>query len=297
MYWVCLFFSCALRAGSELLPPPFLPSMATEVNWVFSGLVTNELGEQFSYLFQMQRDGLRYHSVAALFDAETKALLFQDEGFGEMTPELPYRWSAGHSFLRFNPINASWILGVSTPDKQGFNFKIDMLNPEEKPLIQEQLRSGLSVVMSQTNLLNGHIRLGAERSEQFVTASHAWMREISVLTPLENSHSVNGLLCHFKDGSSLYSLNLHEDDTQSGAVAGWFDKMGTAKTISQFIDSHQLPEGAWEINVPLPRLHLLLAESIKHNTITAGFAEDKTENAFCLLSQDELGMHALAPVV
>ncbi len=288
----CFLFCClshALCAGVAEELTHFLPTDVTHVHWIFSGVVTNEQGEQYGYFFQMERDGTAFHSTAALFDAQTKSVVFQDENRSTLDNPLPYRWQVGHSFLRFNPINDSWVFGVKTEDKKGFNFKIDMLNQPDNHPMEEGLRPGMAVVVSQTNSLNGHIRLGDGREEQFVTAKHAWFRQMWMTTIQEESHPVSGVLCHFDDGSGFYSVNLPESDAVRGAMAGRFDTKGSPAEMSQFIHIKQLPEGPWDIDVPSPNLHVVLSEYIKQNSVIAGFVTGGVAPGFCLLSDDTLG--------
>jgi len=265
-----------------------LPTNATKVNWLFSGLIATEGGDQLAYFFQLERDGTRYHSVAALFDVQTREVIFRDESRAESVQTDGYHWSVGNVILRFNPINASWVLGVTTADKRGFNFKIDMLD-SEKPLVAEDLRPGLSVLASQTQALNGHIRLSGKSEEQFVIAKHAWFRQMWVTSEQFGEHAVDSVLCHLQDGSSLYSIRLPEADASIGALAGFLNATGFSEPISQFVDVQQLVNGPWDIHVPSTSLHLILSQYTRHNNLIAGFTQDKISGAFCLLGQEQLG--------
>jgi len=268
----------------------FLPAESTHANWVFSGIVTNEGGEHYAYLFQMQRRGNDFHAISALFDAQTKALILMDEGDATINNPERNNWHVGRSFLRFNAINDSWIFGLKTHDKKGFNFKVDMLNqPEHNPAAQG-LRAGIEVIVSQTGQLNGHVKVGNESKEQFVTSKNAWFRQIWLSNPQPQSHQLTSVLCRFDDGSGFYSMNMLEPDAVRGAVAGWFDAQGMPSAISQFINVKEAPDGAWHIRITSPNLHLTLSDAIKQRSIVAGFVTEKDQQGFCVLNKDAMGV-------
>ncbi len=266
----------------------FFPSGAQQVNWLFSGLLFTESGDQLAYIFQLERKGTHYHTVAALFDAQTKTLIFQDESRAKIVHNEGYRWSVGHAVLRFNPINTSWVLGVTTPEKEGFNFKIDMLDTE-KPLIAEELRPGVSVLASQTQALNGHIRLSHHTEEQFVMAKQTWFRQTAVTSDQVERYALESMWCHLPDGGNIYSMRLPAADATQAALAGWVTATGLSLPISQFVEVHHQETGPWDIRVPSTPLRLSLAQYAQYNALVVGFAEDNALSAFCLLDQAALG--------
>jgi hypothetical protein len=280
----------AAEVGTEPVEQTgFLPAQSTHANWVFSGMVMNESGEHYAYFFQMQRHGNDFHVVSALFDAQTKALVLMDEGDASIKdPELN-NWHVGRSFLRFNAINDSWIFGLKTHDKKGFNFKVDMLNqPEHNPVVQG-LRAGVEAIVSPTGQLNGHVQVGNEGREQFVSAKNAWFRQIWISNAQTQSHQLTSVLCRFDDGSGFYSMNMLEPDAVRGAVAGWFDAQGMPSAMSQFINVKEEPDGSWHIRVTSPNLHLTLSDAIKQRFIVAGFVTEKDQQGFCVLNKDSMG--------
>ena len=287
---VILCFILGLTAAMAQDSEYFMPTDSTQVNWLFSGLLSTESGDQLAYFFQVEREGNQYHSIAALFDVQTQRMIFQDESRADLRQTDSYHWTVGNAMLQFNPINSSWVFGVTNQDKQGFNFKMDMLAVAE-PVVKEDLRPGLTVLVSQTHALNGHIRLGRSTDEQFVMAKRAWFRQTWVSSNQFSRHRVDSLLCHLPDGSSLYALRLPEEDASKGAMAGLLTAEGTSTPISQFIEVQQLAGGRWDIRVPTSALHLVLSEQIQYHGLIAGFSPDKAEHAFCLLGQDRLGSH------
>lgn len=292
-YWgrlfVCLafFLSAAVQAGEEPeeKPATFSPAHA---NWVFSGVVTNETDESYGYFFQIQRDGDQFRSLAALLDAQTKKLIFLDESQVVIHDPEPYNWQVGHAFLRFNPINESWIFGVKTEAKKGFNFKVDTLKQFQSVSTQD-LRPGIELSVNQTGHLNGHIQIEDEKKEQFVTAKNAWFRQVWLTAQQDKTHPFTGVLCRFNNGSGFYSVNMTESDALRGAVAGWCDEHGVSSIISQFINVKQDKEGPWHIRISSPNIHLVLSDFITQNSVIAGFVTQGKNPGFCMLSNEMIG--------
>lgn len=285
-----MLFSSFLYATTtdpeSVQPTGFLPAESLHANWVFSGLVNNENGEQYAWVFQMQRDGKIFHAVAALFDAQTKALIVRDDATATIEDTEHPNWHVGHSFLHFNAINASWIFGLKTPNKQGFNFKVDMLNQPERTPITQDLREGVDVIVSQTGQLNGHVWVDANSRAQFVTAKNAWFRQIWLTHTQSQPHQLNGVLCNFDNGSGFYSMNMYEPDAVRGALAEWFDAQGMPAMMSQFIHVEEEQNGSWHIDIPSPNLHLTLSDAIGQSSIVAGFINQKEQQGFCVLNKD-----------
>lgn len=291
--WGCLIwlisgciYADALKASSH-----FVPTSTAEAHWVFSGVVDGEEGEQYGYFFQMDRKNNRFHSRAALFDVETKAVLMQDDSEAEIADPSTNLWHVGHAFLRFNPITDSWFFGFKQANKAGFNFKVDMQKPSEVLPEPQNLRSGISVFVSQTNSLNGHINASDGQKEHFVTSRQAWFRQTSVTTPQVNTHAVKGVLCRFDDGSGFYSVNLPEEDALRGAIAGRFDAKGLAEPVSQFIHVDVREDGKWGVYVPSSKQNVLVSAFMQQDAVIAGVAEEGNKAGFCFLSEDTLGHH------
>lgn len=291
---VMLVLASALHAAkvdsdASVAPPVFSPSQSTEANWVFSGIVNNENGEQYAYFFQMQRHANAFHAVSALFDAQSKALISMDDGDALISDPEHYNWQVGRSFLRFNAINNSWVFGMKTPDKKGFNFKVDMLNQPKDGPVAQNLRDGVAFITSQTGQLNGHIQVGVVSDEQFVTAKHAWFRQIWLTDPQDKPHHLSSVLCRFEDGSGFYSMKMPEPDATRGASAGWFNAEGAPAAMSQFIRVNEAEDGAWHIRIASPMMHLVLSDSLKQRAVVAGFVAEKDKQGFCMLSEDAVG--------
>lgn len=293
-WWIVVVFFVmhigCLYAEQSVVEPieqaGFLPAQSAHVNWMFSGVVANEAGEHYAYFFQMQRHEHAFHVVASLFDAQTKTLVVQDEGDAVLDNDESYDWQVGHSFLRFNAINDSWIFGVKTDDKKGFNFKVDMLNQSEHGPLTQDLRAGIEFIASQTGSLNGHIQFGLVEKDQFVTAKTSWFRQIWVTNVQPKAYPLTSVLCRFDDGSGFYSMNMLDSDTVRGAVAGWYDSAGAPLSMSQFTDVKQDGDGIWHIRITSPKTHLVLSDTIQQNAIIGGFVVEKNKQGFCMLHND-----------
>lgn len=265
----------------------FHPANAHQASWVFSGIVTSESGEEYGYYFQLQKDNTHFQASVALIDQASKTLLFQESSEAIIEDAAPYGWHVGRSFLRFNPVNASWIFGVKPKDNFGFNFKVDMLKQfEVNPSRQHHLRPGVMMMVSRTSELNGHVLTGSSDSEQFVTTKESWFRQIWQDTEDTQSHDLSSVLCQFNDGSRFYSVSLQEPDAQSGAIAGWYKPDGNRQAMSQFIQVNHGKEGAWHIKSQSPRLDLVLKNAIEQQSVVAGFVDGTKNPGFCMLNQN-----------
>ena len=164
-----------------------------------------------------------------------------------------------------------------------------MLNqPEHNPVAQD-LRAGIEFIASQTGQLNGHVQLGLPNSDQFVTAKNSWFRQIWLTNNQEKPHPLTCVLCRFNDGSGFYSMNMLEADTTRGAVAGWYDPMGASLVMSQFTEVKQDLDGVWHIRIASPKVHLVLSDILKQDTVVAGFVSEKDKQGFCMLNKGAVG--------
>ncbi len=286
---VCAFVNVAVGLAGDIAlleHAKFTPVDALQATWVFSGIVTSENGEDFGYYFQLQRDNSHFHTSVALMDQASKKVLFHEESDATLVDVAPYDWHVGRSFLKFNPINDSWIFGVKPDKNLGFNFKVDMLKQFATTPSVHQLRSGVSMMVSQTSELNGHILTGDSENEQFVTTKEAWFRQIWQKDEDNQSHSLTNVLCQFNDGSRFYSVNLNERDAQSGSLAGWYNAEGTRQAMSQFVQVSRNKSGLWHIQSYTPRFDLVLSDAIEQHSVIAGFVEGKKNRGFCMLNKD-----------
>ncbi len=262
-------------------------SLSNEGHWLFSGIVSNEKGEQYAYSFEMRHEGSLLKNAVALFDMQSHQPIFQEQSSALYKAATPDHWEVGHSFLHFNAITGSWVFGVKTKEKQGFNFKMDMMNAGVAPIFEEQLRPGLTVSLIEVKALNGHL-YRANHQDEFVTAAHAWLRQETATSEIsvQSTHLLSGVLCHFQDESGFYAVKLPERDAIHGAIAGRFDAEGQIYRMSQFIDVQKNKQGTWDIQAVLPQYHLTLSHVLEQDSLTMGFVVHEEQNGFCLLTRD-----------
>lgn len=292
---ICLLvlFSNVAYSEEELSQQGLFPIDASHVNWVFSGVVTNENNEEFAYFFQMQRDNDQFHVVTALFDIQNKRLLSFEEAAEKVAEPILNNWQVGRAFLRFNPINDSWVFGLKTKNKEGFNFKVDMLGRSEKTPAVQDLRPGVELIVTQTGHLNGHFQAGIDSKEQFVTTKKSWFRQVWLTEKQDKDHPFSGLLCRFNDGSGLYSVSMHEKDAISASVSGSCDEQGIPMLMSQFINVEEAQDGLWHIKIATPKKHWVLDDVIKQSSVVAGFVTEGNRQGFCMMTENVLH----APVI
>lgn len=283
-----IFVSSYAKAAESisLEKPRFVPIEAKQATWVFSGTVATESGDNYGYFFQMQRENNYFHATAALLDENNKSVIFSEDSTADIDDSsMPYNWRVGRAFLRFNAVNDSWIFGVKPKDQLGFNFKVDMLKQFASKPSMHHLKSGITMMVTQTSELNGHILTGKSDDEQFVRANDAWFRQVWQDEKDTNKHVLSSVLCRFNDGSGFYSVNLHESDAQSGAVAGWYNPEGIRQSMSQFIQVEPSKEGIWHIRAQSPRMNLALRDYSQINSVISGFVEGGSNPGFCMLNQ------------
>lgn len=286
-------FSLALNIGgvalaeSELLPLPIEPQVGS---WTFSGMVSNESGDRYGYFFQMQRQGTDFHTKTALIDGQTNQLVFFYEADEKIPKSTALNWHVGRSFIRYNPINDSWVFGVKVEDKKGFNFKVDMLkqaNSNHETLI---LRPGVELQATQTSSLNGHVQAGENEKEQFVTGNNAWFGKLWFSKDQSAGHQISTTFCRLSNDNGFYSANLKEADATGAAFAGWLDAAGNKVKMSQFISITPLEDNQSLLRIGFPNLKLKLLNTLKSKDNTplsiAGFSKENPR-AFCFVTDQD----------
>lgn len=294
MSWLILTMTLLVSSHSNatVIPsveqPKFTPIESKQATWVFSGIVSTDNGDNYGYFFQMQRENNHFHAMAALLDEQSKALIFSEDSVADLDElNKPLNWQVGRAFLRFNAINDSWIFGVKPRDHFGFNFKVDMLKQFASQPSMHHLRSGVTMMVTQTSELNGHILTGMSDTEQFVRSNDAWFRQVWQDEDDTKSHAFSHVLCRFNDGSGFYSANLHEPDAQSGAVAGWFNSKGIRQSMSQFIQVAQNQQGSWHIKARSPKMDLAMNAPTQVSSVIAGFVDGTANSGFCMVTPSQ----------
>ncbi len=289
---IVLFIHFNVFAAESQREDP-LQSLEPKVgSWTFSGMVSNEGGERYGYFFQLQKQGINFHTKTALINGQTNKLVFFYEGDEVISEANPLNWHVGRSFIRYNSINDSWVFGVKSKDNQGFNFKVDMLKQVNTDKDTLFLRPGVEMQTRQTSLLNGHITLDGEKSEQFVTGNTAWFSKLRFSKDQKTAHEISTTFCRLNNNDGFYSAHLKEEDAIQGAVAGWRDATGNRVRMSQFVSIKSLDNDQFLLSLSWPKMELKLFNTLKASadiagSVTAsiaGFSKDKAHD-FCYVAE------------
>lgn len=253
-------------------------------SWSFSGMVTDESGNRYGYFFQMHRQEEHFQVKTALIDDQNQLKLFYEDS-EDLISAAPLNWHIGHSFIRYNPINDSWIFGVKLGNGQGYNFKVDMLKEEDNDSKPLTLRPGVELQALQTSRLNGHIKIEKDVKEQFVTGNNAWFGKVWFSRKQNTPHEISTTFCRLSNDNGFYSANLKEEDATGAAVAGWRDPLGNKVKMSQFVSIKNQADNQCLLHVGLPKLDLNVINTLKQedqNSLSvAGFSKDN--KGFCFV--------------
>jgi hypothetical protein len=293
LFFIMLFISTSVLAaeGAEIEPEKILqPLEPTVGSWTFSGMVTNESGDRYGYFFQIQRQGSDFHAKTALIDGQTNKLILFYEGSEKIDKSTQLNWDVGRSFIRYNPINDSWVFGVKAENEKGFNFKVDMLKQANVNNANETLvlRPGVELQALQTSRLNGHVLTGTGNKEQFVTGNNAWFGKLWFSKHQKSSHDISTTFCRLSDDNGFYSANLKEADATGAAVAGWRDALGNKVKMSQFLSIKSIAKDQCLLSLGLPKLNLKVLNTLKEVDSSplsiAGFSKENPRG-FCFVTE------------
>lgn len=269
-------------------------------SWTFSGMVFNESGDRYGYFFQVQRQDTKFHAKTALIDGQTNQLVFFYEGDEVIDKSTQLNWQVGRSFIRYNPINDSWIFGAKMPDgEKGFNFKVDMLKQANSDNETLTLRPGVQLQALQTSRLNGHIQVDSDSKEQFVTGNNAWFGKLWFSKDQKSAHDISTTFCRLSNDNGFYSANLKEVDATGAAIAGWRDASGNKVKMSQFISIRKLENNQCMLSLGLPKLNLRVINTLKpeeHSPLSvAGFSKENPKS-FCFVAEQSFAQMSEAAV-
>lgn len=258
-------------------------------SWTFTGMVINESGDRYGYFFQVQRQDSDFHTKTALIDGQTNKLIMFYEGSEKIDNSTQLNWQVGRSFIRYNPINDSWIFGVKAENDKGFNFKVDMLKQDNEAKETLVLRPGVELQALQTSRLNGHIQTGSDNGkEQFVTGNNAWFGKVWFSKAQTSTHDISTTFCRLSDDNGFYSANLKEADATGAAVAGWRDASGNKVKMSQFISIKPIDQDQCLLSLGLPKLNLKVLNTLhsgeNSRLSVAGFSMDNPKG-FCFITE------------
>lgn len=284
--------TAAVEAVPAIIPVPSVPK-ATSLNsqqadWVFSGMVTDESGDRYHYYFEIQRKYQVFHAVATLVSGENKNVVLYEESNAIIEKPDATHWQVGRIFLHFNPITDSWVFGVENQHNLGFNFKVEMLGQSDLALSKQQdLRTGVELLVSQTGRLNGHLQIGEDKKELFVTAPKSWFKQIWAAESQVLNYPLSGVLCEFDDGSVFYMVDPENSKAlKRSSIVGLRDIKGAAVSVSQFAEVSE-KEGNWLIDMGSTgkkfSLQDMLIKNSETHQIIAGLTEDAA--GFCTISR------------
>ena len=289
-YFILLIWHAVVLADSVVDSVGFMPTNSKHANWMFAGTVVNdESGENFNYIFQIERNGEKFHAFVLVMDGQTNEISVVEDSQAIIQNAEDYNWNVGRAFLRFNPINASWVLGIVDKNKFSFNFKIDLLKPSQQLPVTQELRRGVGLIILSTGQLNGVIKRKPTEPEQFVTASTTWFRQLWLMNDDVSLNHIKGLLCQFYDWSGLYSVSILEPDALRGSIASAIDAGGKLVKISQFVDLKENEKHDWQINITSPASQWLMKSVFTNELISTGLIQQKNTTGFCVISRDNLG--------
>jgi hypothetical protein len=284
----------AAEDSSDFVLQPVEPLVGS---WAFSGIVANESGERYGYFFQLHRQGTQFHVKTALIDGQNQLKFFYEDS-AEISSSVPLNWHVGHSFMRYNPINDSWIFGVKLENTQGYNFKVDMLKEATNDNETLVLRPGVELKAIQTSRLNGHIKVSTDLKDQFVTGNNAWFGKVWFSKKQNTPHDISTTFCRLSDDNGFYSANLKESDATGAAVAGWRDPSGNKVKMSQFVSIKNNADNQCLLHIGLPKLQLNVINTLRredNNSLlsVAGFSKDN--KGFCFVIEQQFAEIKAAP--
>lgn len=253
----------------------------TTGSWTFSGMVTNENGDKYGYFFQMKRQGSDFHAKTALIDAKTNKLVLFYEGDERIPEPNSLDWRVGRSFIRYNPINDSWIFGLKLKDKKGFNFKVDMLKQDGSVSETKTLKPGVEMQAVQSSRLNGHLQTSADEKEQFVTGNKSWFAKLWFSKDPKMAQEISTTLCRLSNEKGFYSANLKKANT---TIAGWRDTSGSAVKMSKYISIKPLGNNESMLKVGWPKINLKLYNTLNTPLSIAGFSKENPSE-FCFVTE------------
>ena len=288
------------------------PILKLQKNWIFTGIINNENGENYSYYFKMQFDNFSKSFVITILNNQTREILLFEKNSIPIIAETKQEQSiipnemqgaqsteenkiirrVGKGFLHFDRVTNSWIFGIDPNFYPNFNFKVDLLSQTAK---QQALRPGLNIVVAKTGELNGHLQLAKETPEFFISAKSTWFEQITIEKALSNP--LLTCFCQFDDGNSFYAIQLKDIEALQGTLAGWYNSQALPTAVSQFISLTATKNNFWRINLSMPKVNLLLENKLRNKFdsevgqekakkfIIAGFI-NKIKPGFCTISND-----------
>lgn len=270
---------------SQLLNEPY-----NKADWFFSGRVHNENNLYYDYFFKIQQHDQMTDLEAVLVSvADQQVILFEHATQRSITPKQN-TWQTEKLFLSYNPISNRWILNARNDEGVNFNFKIDML--AQKPFgISKKLpfQSELQLEMNKTGRLNGHIRLGQGKEEEFISENSAWFSH-SRSKASDLSATMTLLICDFEDEQGFFTMTS-KNQKLPYSFSYWYNAEGKSVPVSQFVHTENLGD-ALTIRATLPKIHLRVGNFLSkmnetHSVAILGSVSGYPSAGFCV--QHDMG--------
>jgi len=283
-----LCLSCSLHALSDN-PPPEDKTDIADSSWTFVGVASNEENERYYYYFQLIQQARMRTVQVLLVDAQNKnkqEYFLKEE---KSAPETLSSLQAGRAFLRFNAINNSWIFGLKNKNGEGFNFRVELLKQSEEADNEKDIAKGVHLEVTNIRRMNGHVRWGKNKKEEFVTADQNWYRNIVVQDAKVFHSTIQGVFCFLNDGARFYSVKLPLEKAKSASEIRWWDPEGKSRRVSQFLQQ-KVMDGKILLSLKVPAIRLtvedLLWQPSPANILQAGFVSTADKSSgFCFIDQ------------
>lgn len=286
-FWMALGIYSGISFAAPEESKPFTPTSAKQAHWLFTGTVVNDAAESWGYFFKLDRDGADFKVAISLIDLEKQAIVFAEHYEKTIAESEPYRLSVGEAYLRFNPINERWVLGINKKNKTGFNFKIDMLKEDRSKNNWIESGPGARLLVTQTSQVNGYIQLESQAKEQFITSPYAWFFQSWQVKHQPDPIQLSGLFCQFSEKQGLYWVDSPSSRSKKPLLSGWVDSQNQSKPISSVIRFDKQKSPVWTLDITHPKRHYWLHNLSEQENQTVGFIE-KDGKGFCAWTKQAL---------
>jgi hypothetical protein len=246
--------------------------------WLFTGTITAENGQAFGYYYVVDKNEQNVTIDTSVIEIKTNQTLIHYQSSATIAEQkTAINWAVGQSFVKYNPINDSWVFGVE--GKKSFNFRLEGFHTNDEPIVSGD---GFNSYSMQSNRMNGSLLI--DKKERFVTAKNGWINHQWIIKPQDLEVAL--LLCRFIDDNGISFLKESKKGLEILSKTTWFDEKGQSMAVSQFAKLNKTKKN-WELSLILPKKSIVfkrgdaikISESLK---IEAASIE-KGERGFCLM--------------
>lgn len=233
---------------------------------LINGILHDDKANKYSFYFEMHREHKQYIVNTSLIDVKTKKIIssYKKTIFSEN-----FKGKVGRAYLLFNPVTASWLLGV----KNVYKIKINMLKNRNQ--VKHHLAKSIVFENYQTGRINGDIK------GVFVSGSHAWYSHISAQKALKLNRKLSCLICTDKDGAGFSYIVLGKKKAILATFAHWINAAGQSLKMSQFIKLTSKSKITTEIKISMPHKKITFENIFKNDkNFKAGFS--KNGQMYCI---------------